>query len=81
MSCKNNDYYYLVKLDMYKVEDALWYKTTCETGFFCGKLVNHTGSNFYFELNCSNALVIIPHNWIKWMAPSRVLWNKKESSI
>ena len=36
---------------------------------FCGRLVNQTGVNFYFELNGSEALVIVPHEGIKWMAP------------
>ena len=34
--------------------------------------------NFYFELNSSDALVIIPHSWIEWMAPSKIIWEKKD---
>ena len=40
---------------------------------FCGALVNQTDGNFYFELNGSRAMVIIPHSWIEWMAPSKKL--------
>lgn len=65
--------YYLVKLKE-GIEDNLYYRTTTKNQF-CGKLVNNNGKNFYFELNGSNALVIIPHSWIEWMAPSKVLWN------
>lgn len=43
---------------------------------FCGKL-EYINSNFYFRLNGSNALVIIPHTWIETMAPSKELWDKK----
>lgn len=43
---------------------------------FCGKIVYQTCSNFYFELNGSGALVIIPHEWIETMAPSKELWDK-----
>ena len=45
---------------------------------FCGRLVNQTGVNFYFELNGSEALVIVPHEGIEWMAPSKALWDTKK---
>ena len=43
---------------------------------FCGKLENITDSRFYFRLNGSNAIVIIPHCKIEWMAPSKKLWER-----
>lgn len=75
----NNDVYYLVKLDSEKVENyKLFSITTIQNGFFCGKIINQTSSNLYFELNGpSRVLVIIPHSWIKWMAPSKILWEKR----
>ena len=39
---------------------------------FCGYEVNQTGKNIYFELYETNALVIIPHQWIEIMAPVKV---------
>ena len=76
MIYEDNDIYYIVKVRE-NIPDALFYKTTVFHKF-CGKLVNQTGSNFYFELNGSNALVIIPHSWVEWMAPSTILWFLKE---
>lgn len=43
---------------------------------FCGKLENITDSRFYFRLNGSNAIVIVPHSEIDWMAPSKKLWER-----
>ena len=63
--------YYIVKVRD-DIRDAAFYKTTV-SGVFCGTLVNQNGVNFYFELNGSKALVIIPHSWIEWMAPSKEL--------
>lgn len=45
--------------------------TTIQKGF-CGYEVNQTGKNIYFELYETNALVIIPHQWIEIMAPVKV---------
>lgn len=68
-----SDIYYIVSLkERYKYD---LYLTTI-TKEFCGKIVNQTADNIYFELNGSNALVIIPHNWIEWLAPSKKLWNR-----
>ena len=68
----DRDIYYLVVLKD-NIESELFYKSTVHNKL-CGCLVNQHDGNFYFELNGSNALVIIPHEWIKWMAPSEVLW-------
>lgn len=38
---------------------------------FCGYLVNNTNGHFYFELNGFHMLVIIPHQAIDKMAPSK----------
>lgn len=70
------DIYYLVALKD-NIADASFYKTTVSR-MFCGKLVNNNGANFYFELNGSDALVIIPHSWIEWMAPSKILWEHRK---
>ena len=45
--------------------------TTIQNGF-CGYEVNQAGRNIYFELYETNALVIIPHQWIEIMAPVKV---------
>lgn len=39
---------------------------------FCGFLVNNTDGNFYFNLNGSRMLVIVPHYFIETMYPSKV---------
>ena len=76
-----NNTYYIVKIDKDKLDTSelgyMFYKTTC-ANLFCGRLVNQNNGNFYFELNNSEDLVIIPHSWIKWMAPSKIL---KEEAI
>ena len=73
--------YYIVKINKDKIDSSelgyMFYKTTC-SNIFCGQLVNQNSGNFYFKLNNSNALVIIPHSWIEWMAPSKIIWEKKD---
>ena len=75
MRNKEEDIYYIVKVKE-DIVDHLFCKTTASTTF-CGVLVNQNFGNFYFELNGSKALVIIPHSWIEWMAPSKVLWESR----
>ena len=68
------DIYYIVRLkEKYRQELCL----TTITKDFCGKIVNQTAGNIYFELNGSDALVIVPHNWIEWLAPSKKLWEMR----
>ena len=72
---KADDIYYIVELN----DKADWELRGLVTIIprFCGKLINHNGANFYFELNDHpNSIIIIPHSWIKWMAPSKRL-NKR----
>ncbi len=71
------DIFYIVEIKEKFFYDEGWAQTTIKKRF-CGRLVNQTGVNFYFELNGSEALVIIPHDGIKWMAPSRALWGNKK---
>ena len=73
MSYKEKDIYYIVKVKE-DVVDGLFHHTTIRHKF-CGKLVNQNNGNFYFELNGAGGLVIIPHGWIEWMAPSKVHWD------
>lgn len=75
---KMQDIYYIVRLkEQYRQELNL----TTITKDFCGKIVNQTAGNIYFELNGSDALVIIPHSWIEWLAPSKKLWNRDKGEI
>lgn len=70
----NKDIQYIVKIqDKYAFELCL---TTIGTTF-CGKLVNNSFSHFFFELNGSDALVIVPIGWIEYMAPSKQHWELK----
>ena len=72
---EENDLYYIVKLNE-RIDSELQNLTTIFPRF-TGKLVNNNNGNFYFELNGHpNSVIIIPHNWIKWMAPSKKL-NKR----
>lgn len=60
-------YFVTIKEDyMYKLSG-----TTIQKGF-CGYEVNQAGCNIYFEVQETNALVIIPHQWIEIMAPAKV---------
>lgn len=69
---KEKDVYYLVKFKD-NIDDNSFYLTTVANKM-CGKLVNQVSGHFYFELNdIKKSLVIVPHNWIKWMAPSKKL--------
>jgi hypothetical protein len=78
MNSYKEDIYYIVKVRE-DIFDPLFDKTTVHRTF-CGKLVNHNNGRFYFELNGSDALVIIPHGWIDWMAPSKVLWDLRRKN-
>ena len=65
--------YYIVKLK----DDFIMPDTTIKKKF-CGKiLLTKSDGTTIFELNGSTAIVIIQLGHIEWMAPSRVLWNKK----
>jgi hypothetical protein len=66
---------YIVKLNQSRInsdELGFMFNKTCCHKLFCGELVNQNGVNFYFELENSGALVIIPHTWIDWMAPKKI---------
>jgi hypothetical protein len=78
MNTYTEDIYYIVKVRE-DIFDPLWDKTTARKTL-CGKLVNQNNGRFYFELNGSGALVIIPHGWIDWMAPSKVLWDLRRKN-
>ena len=45
---------------------------TTITNKFCGFIVNNANGKFFFELNGSRMLVIVPYKEIEWMAPSKV---------
>lgn len=68
---KNPEIYYIVSIkERYIPELCL----TTITKEFCGKIEDQTDTSIYFKLNGSNALVIVPHSWIEWMAPAKKLW-------
>ena len=72
---EENDLYYIVELN--ERTDIELQSLTTIFPRFAAKLVNNNNGNFYFELNGHpNSVVIISHNWIKWMAPSKRL-NKR----
>lgn len=72
------DIYYIVNIkEKYRYE----LRFTTINKEFCGKIVNQTSGNIYFELNGSGGLVIIPHEWINWLAPSKVLWEHRRQRL
>lgn len=66
------DIYYIVSLkDEYRDKLNL---TTIKKEF-CAKFNHEAYGVVWFELNGSNALIVIPDQWIEWIAPSKALWN------
>lgn len=64
-------YYYIVGIkDEYRDRLSL----TTINKEFCGKLIHRTFKSLWFKLNGSNAYVVIPEQWIEYLAPSKVLW-------
>lgn len=57
---------YFVKLKERYVQDL--YNTKI-ANVFTGTIVNQTASSLYFELKDTKELVIIPHEYILWLAP------------
>lgn len=57
---------YFVKLKERYVQDL--YNTKIANGFV-GVIVNQTMSNIYFELKNTKELVIIPYEYVLWLAP------------
>ena len=75
---------YIVRLDEHHIEREelghLFKRTIIKTAF-CGRLVNISASTLYFEIGENNDVIIIPHTWVKWMAPvdkEKERLNKKE---
>jgi len=68
---KEPEIYYIVSIKERYIYDL---HLTTITKEFCGRIENQTSTSIYFRLNGSDALVIIPHNWIEWMAPAKELW-------
>lgn len=59
---------YFVKLKEKYVQDLYNYNTKIANGF-AGVIVNQTMSNIYFELKNTKELVIIPYEYVLWLAP------------
>ena len=59
-----------------KLKDDFYMSGTTIGNKFCGAIENITGTSIYFMLNDCNALVIVPHNKIEWMAPSEKLFKE-----
>ena len=71
---QNNNSLYIVRL-----KDGFCMPLTSIRTEFCGYLVNQTPTTFYFELNGSRNLVLIPHSKIEWMAPALKVGKKQEN--
>ena len=61
---------YILKIRSSILDSTPIIRQTTLRDIFIGTKVNDNNGNFYFE-DSENpaALVIIPHNWIEWMAP------------
>lgn len=62
---------YIVRLK----EDFHMHCTTINREF-CGYIDNIAAGRIFFRLHGSRALVIVPHDQIAWMAPSKVCWEQ-----
>ena len=71
MRNSDNAIRYIVQLK----DDFYMPKTTIKRTF-CGSIENINTESIYFKLNGCNALIIIPHEAIKWMAPSKILFKQ-----
>lgn len=64
------------------LKDTCPYSVLSSDNFY-GRIENQTASNICFSLvglednSLVNSLVIVPHNWIKFMAPIKVNKNKE----
>ena len=58
-------------------DEASFMELTTIDKTFCATFIKAEYGNIYFELNGSKAIVIIPEEWIKTMAPSKAHWNLK----
>lgn len=73
---RDNNIKYIVKL---KPDKKLEYTTINK--FFCGELLIRD-AQMIFKLNGSNdAIVIIPMDWIEYMAPSKVHWGLDKDGL
>ena len=70
-----NDVVYIVKIKD-GVADPMFSKTTTRP-YLCGTILHQGDGQFWFEINGSKALAIIPYCYVEWMAPSRIHWQLK----
>lgn len=69
-----DDIYYIVKIKEQYLSNLKL--TTISSGYFCGRIIM-TDSNYVFRLNgAPGAIVEIPRDYIEFVAPSRILWEK-----
>lgn len=72
---ENNEIYYIVGIKGERISNL---ESTTINKSFCGKIINITEESAFFELNGSGAKVIIPTDWIEYLAPSKVLWGRRK---
>lgn len=64
-----NSICYIVRL-----KDNFYMDSTTINREFAGRIDKITNDSIWFKLNGSQALVIVPHTGISWMAPAKMLW-------
>ena len=72
-SYKKREIYYIVTIEDSKIPNL------CNTTInkrFCARIIKATDEKILFELNGSDAKVVIPSDWIECLAPSKVLWRR-----
>lgn len=69
------DIKYIVVL---KDEYRKYLELTTIDKMFCGRYIKSEYKKVYFELNGSHSVVVIPEEWIEFMAPSKLCNNTKK---
>lgn len=75
---ENNEIYYIVGIKSERIPNL---ESTTINKSFCGKIIKATKESTFFELNGSGAKVIIPTDWIEYLAPSKVLWGRRKIKL
>lgn len=65
---------YIVTIKINRLDDVS--DTVLQSGVFCGYIENFNYSNYIFTLLNNKMTVIIPWDWIEFMAPSKKYYDK-----
>jgi hypothetical protein len=74
------DIVYTVVLNEKRIDEPAWFKSKIHNNFQ-GKLMIWTLNTFWFELVEDGALVAIPYEWIKCLAPIKEKKEEKNGQL